>query len=280
MDGMVSSFNSFEVEEASPLVMSYAISVCLISSLPGKKDTNLFMYDDDYLYGWDETKMPKFSHLSYGVLENRYTWYRYDMFVEEAAELARHSIYHATFLDGASGGVLSYYHIGPNGWNKLSKDDVSELYYKYYPVSAGPAQLQSEADLNLSSKLYAALQMLESLLEKISKYGVRLLVTIESTIKEHHKVVGNGSGMHDTSEVIKRRRDSSGTMDVNPNEDDDFTNSGGVSKKRATKDIFRRVIGIGDIEDQKLLGKDKINKKLVLQIQDIMDDDDDYGSLI
>lgn len=33
--------------------------------------------------------------------------YRYDMSVEEAAELARRSIYHATFRDGASGGVAS-----------------------------------------------------------------------------------------------------------------------------------------------------------------------------
>lgn len=33
--------------------------------------------------------------------------YRYDMPVEEAAELARRAIYHATFRDGASGGVAS-----------------------------------------------------------------------------------------------------------------------------------------------------------------------------
>ena len=33
--------------------------------------------------------------------------YRYDMTVEEAAELARRAIYHATFRDGASGGVVS-----------------------------------------------------------------------------------------------------------------------------------------------------------------------------
>lgn len=33
--------------------------------------------------------------------------YRYDMSVDEAAELARRAIYHATFRDGASGGVAS-----------------------------------------------------------------------------------------------------------------------------------------------------------------------------
>lgn len=33
--------------------------------------------------------------------------YRFDLSVEEAAELARRAIYHATFRDGASGGVAS-----------------------------------------------------------------------------------------------------------------------------------------------------------------------------
>lgn len=89
------------------------------------------------------------------------------MSVEEAAELARRAIYHATFRDGASGGVASgiprskcllivlpirvlvqtlsdsfcfechrsVYYVGPNGWKKLSGDDVGELHYNYYPVT-------------------------------------------------------------------------------------------------------------------------------------------------
>lgn len=93
--------------------------------------------------------------------------YRYDLSVEEAAELARRAIYHATFRDGASGGVASgiplskcllfvilicvvlqilsdsvfwmchwsVYYVGPNGWKKLSGDDVGELHYNYYPVT-------------------------------------------------------------------------------------------------------------------------------------------------
>ncbi|XP_022846480.1 proteasome subunit beta type-5-A-like [Olea europaea var. sylvestris] len=73
------------------------------------------------------------SPYAYGVLDSGY---RYDMSVEEAAELARRAIYHATFRDGASGGVASVYHVGPNGWTKLSGDDVGELHYKYYPVEA------------------------------------------------------------------------------------------------------------------------------------------------
>ncbi|KAF8399926.1 hypothetical protein HHK36_015797 [Tetracentron sinense] len=100
--------------------------------------------------GWDETgpglyyvdseggrlKGTRFSvgsgsPYAYGVLDNGY---HYDMSVEEAAELARRAIYHATFRDGASGGVASVYYVGSNGWKKLSGDDVGELHYKYYPV--------------------------------------------------------------------------------------------------------------------------------------------------
>jgi hypothetical protein len=30
---------------------------------------------------------------------------------------------------------LSVYYVGPQGWKKLSGDDVGELHYKYYPVT-------------------------------------------------------------------------------------------------------------------------------------------------
>ncbi|EFH66243.1 predicted protein [Arabidopsis lyrata subsp. lyrata] len=66
--------------------------------------------------------------------------------VEETSELARRSIYHATFRDGASGGVASVYHVGPEGWTKLSGDDVEELHYHYYPVAPAIAeQVMEEA---------------------------------------------------------------------------------------------------------------------------------------
>ncbi|GKB36786.1 proteasome subunit beta type-5-like protein [Tanacetum coccineum] len=79
------------------------------------------------------------SPYAYGVLDSGY---RYDMTVDEAAELARRAICHATFRDGASGGVASVYHVGPNGWTKLSGDDVGELHYSYYPVE--PATVEHE----------------------------------------------------------------------------------------------------------------------------------------
>eukprot|EP00249_Psilotum_nudum_P006784 c20056_g1_i1 orf=375-1202(-) len=72
------------------------------------------------------------SPYAYGVLDSGY---HYDMSIEEAAELARRAIYHATYRDSASGGVASVYYVGPKGWEKLSGDDVGELHYKYYPTS-------------------------------------------------------------------------------------------------------------------------------------------------
>ncbi|XP_065622450.1 proteasome subunit beta type-5-like [Quercus suber] len=108
--------------------------------------------------GWDETgpglyyadseggrlKETRFSvgsgsPYAYGVLDNGY-WY--DMSIEEAAELARRSIYHATFHNGASGGVASVYYVGPNGWKKLFGDDVGELHCHYYPVMPSTVELE------------------------------------------------------------------------------------------------------------------------------------------
>lgn len=34
------------------------------------------------------------------------------------------------------------YHVGPDGWKKLSGDDVGELHYKYYPVM--PSTVEQE----------------------------------------------------------------------------------------------------------------------------------------
>ncbi|GJP43974.1 hypothetical protein CLOM_g10269 [Closterium sp. NIES-68] len=99
--------------------------------------------------GWDETGPKLFyvdsegsrlegrrfsvgsgSTYAYGVLDAGYRW---DLSVEEAEELGRRAIYHATFRDSASGGTASVYHVGPQGWTKVSGDDVNELHYKYYP---------------------------------------------------------------------------------------------------------------------------------------------------
>ncbi|CAK0786211.1 Proteasome subunit beta type-5-B [Coccomyxa viridis] len=74
------------------------------------------------------------SLYAYGVLDAGYSW---DMSVEDAIELGRRSIYHATFRDAVSGGTVSVYHVTADGWKKVRGDDVGQLHYKYYPTREG-----------------------------------------------------------------------------------------------------------------------------------------------
>lgn len=68
------------------------------------------------------------SIYAYGVLDSGY---RMDLSVEEAIELGRKAIFHATHRDGGSGGFVSVYHIHANGWTKISRDDQTLLYEKF-----------------------------------------------------------------------------------------------------------------------------------------------------
>ena len=54
-----------------------------------------------------------------------------DLTNAEAAELAKRSIFHATYRDTASGGTISIYLITKDGWTKLSGTDVDDLYEQY-----------------------------------------------------------------------------------------------------------------------------------------------------
>ena len=66
---------------------------------------------------------------AYGVLD---TFYRYDMSLEDAVELGRKAIYHATNRDTASGGVARVFHVHKGGWTeKVAGDDVNKLHYMY-----------------------------------------------------------------------------------------------------------------------------------------------------
>ncbi|XP_005951629.1 proteasome subunit beta type-8 [Haplochromis burtoni] len=65
---------------------------------------------------------------AYGVVDSGY---REDMTVEEAYELGRRGIAHATHRDAYSGGVVNMYHMQEDGWIKVCKEDVSELIHRY-----------------------------------------------------------------------------------------------------------------------------------------------------
>ena len=79
------------------------------------------------------------STYAYGVLDN---YYRYDLTVDEAIELGKRAILHATHRDAYSGGMNNVYHVGPNGWTQVWAGDTTEMFYKYYPIE-GPLKTKT-----------------------------------------------------------------------------------------------------------------------------------------
>ncbi|XP_015524643.1 proteasome subunit beta type-5 [Neodiprion pinetum] len=68
------------------------------------------------------------SVYAFGVLDSGYHW---DLTDEEAYELGRRSIYHATHRDAYSGGIIRVYHMKSTGWVHISDEDCKDLHYKY-----------------------------------------------------------------------------------------------------------------------------------------------------
>ncbi|TGZ67932.1 hypothetical protein CRM22_004532 [Opisthorchis felineus] len=94
-----------------------------------KKGAGIYYVDDDgQRFTGDLFSVGSGSTYAYGVLD---TMYKYDMKNEEAYELARRAIYHATHRDAASGGFINLYHMTKDGWKFIGKFDVGDLYYKY-----------------------------------------------------------------------------------------------------------------------------------------------------
>jgi len=53
-----------------------------------------------------------------------------DMSVEDAVELGKRAIYHATHRDAGSGGVVRVYHVHKDGWTKVHDGlDVNKLHW-------------------------------------------------------------------------------------------------------------------------------------------------------
>jgi len=68
------------------------------------------------------------STYAYGVLD---TYYRPDLTVEEAIDLGKRAIYHATYRDAASGGINNLYHMTKDGWVKIHAIDVNDMHYEF-----------------------------------------------------------------------------------------------------------------------------------------------------
>ncbi|EUB57790.1 Proteasome subunit beta type-5 [Echinococcus granulosus] len=67
---------------------------------------------------------------AYAILDGEH---RYDMTTQEAIDLGRKAIYHATYRDPASGGINNLYYMGPEGWTFVGAVDVTTLHEKYHP---------------------------------------------------------------------------------------------------------------------------------------------------
>jgi len=65
---------------------------------------------------------------AYGVMDEGYHW---DISVEDAIELGRRAIYHATHRDAYSGGQVNLYHMKETGWERISATNVGPLHYQY-----------------------------------------------------------------------------------------------------------------------------------------------------
>jgi len=94
-----------------------------------KKGPGLYYVDSDgERTSGDLFSVGSGSIFAYGVLD---AGYRYDLTDEEAYDLGRRSIYHATHRDAASGGIVRVYHMKPTGFEVISEQDSKDLHYMY-----------------------------------------------------------------------------------------------------------------------------------------------------
>lgn len=101
----------------------------MISGWDHKKGPKIYMVDND------ARRLPgklfsvgSGSVYAYGVLDQSY---RFDMTDEEAFDLGRRAIFHATHRDAYSGGTVRVYTIQKDGWRIISEDDMMILYDRY-----------------------------------------------------------------------------------------------------------------------------------------------------
>ncbi|GAB6025745.1 Proteasome subunit beta type-5 [Chamberlinius hualienensis] len=114
------------------IVYSYkgmGLSMGVMIAGQDKKGSGLYYVDSDGTRtSGDVFSVGSGSTYAFGVLDSGYRW---DLTDDEAHDLARRSIYHATHRDVASGGVVRVYHVKPTGWECISEEDCNDLHYKY-----------------------------------------------------------------------------------------------------------------------------------------------------
>jgi 20S proteasome subunit beta 5 len=107
----------------------YGLSMGVMIAGWDKKGPGLYYVDDDGRRAKGKIfSVGSGSTYAMGVLDQGY---REDMTDEEAQELGRRSIFHATHRDAASGGIIRVYHVKETGWVKISEQDMDSLWDKY-----------------------------------------------------------------------------------------------------------------------------------------------------
>jgi 20S proteasome subunit beta 5 len=108
----------------------YGLSMGTMVAGWDKSGQGLYYVDDDgtrlkgYLFS-----VGSGSTYAYGILDSKY---KYDMTREDAINLGREAIYHATHRDAGSGGVVRVYNIVRDGWEKvIDAEDVNEIHYAF-----------------------------------------------------------------------------------------------------------------------------------------------------
>jgi 20S proteasome subunit beta 5 len=51
--------------------------------------------------------------------------------LEEAIDVGKRAIYHATHRDAASGGINNLFHMTQDGWVKIHAIDVNDMHYEF-----------------------------------------------------------------------------------------------------------------------------------------------------
>jgi len=107
----------------------YGLSMGVMIAGWDKKGPGLYYVDDDGRRAKGRCfSVGSGSTYAMGVLDQGY---REDMTDEEAQELGRRSIFHATHRDAASGGIIRVYMVKESGWIKISEQDMDSLWDKY-----------------------------------------------------------------------------------------------------------------------------------------------------
>jgi len=115
----------------------YGLSMGTMVTGWDKTGPQLYYCDNDAtrLHG-DLFSVGSGSTYAYGVLDSNH---RADLTVDEAIDLGKRAIYHATHRDAYSGGICNVYHMKETGWVKVGAWDVNDLHYLYADEKAAAA---------------------------------------------------------------------------------------------------------------------------------------------